>query len=994
MAVKATFAADFSAFTKAVREAEVHLGELEVGASKVQKQLQRVGDAFSGSKVIQEATLTVKAIDEIGGATKLTADEQKKVNALVTEAIAKYTALGKTAPPEMLALADATKQSETALSKVGQIDVAGAITNPMGAAKQAVGLFGGEMAATIGIAAGVTAAIGGTVVGLGALTVAAAEADAELDDMADVTGLSVPALSKLSNAAKVIGADMGQLTAGLFEFEKRLGEASPEFVASLNKMGLSLKEVQNAKPDEYYPMIAEGLSKITNQSEKAATAAGLFGKQARDLIPVVNDLQKGFDATKDFDIVTAEQAEAAEDFNIKLAALTESAKQVGISIGRTLIPAASLFLDIVKDYAIPLASFVADMTGLPQTLHLVAEGFRWAAAAWDVFNKKMPDTTRMVQDAEKGLEKSRQAVKDLALKVPDATAALAEMGRVEKDLNETNKEHAEAMKKSAAEHEKLKNELAKSTDAVHALERGYPGLTQQIGKADTTLVDFSKTITTSTAKIAEIERTAHIANFGFKGMADGLEQVGERVKDLGPDIAHQFVGPIQEATRVAKGFGETMSEALGNLPKTLMAAFTGGGGVSGALKSFGAELGGSLFGENGALAGVTKAATGGLSKVFGNAIGGALGAAIPGIGAMIGPALEALWGGIKKLFGGPSQAELEGRKTVQAFEQQLAGLLTATQRAEAGGRQWAATTIAVRDAFLATGRSAAEAEAVTLRLWDTKNPAAYKGAIEEINAAFKLQNDAYAALDEAVKRYGFSIEELGPAMQRQQLDQQAQQLYSDWQLLNSAGINTVAITTRMSDSVNEYIHNALKMGAEVPAAMKPMLEQMAKQGQLTDLAGNKIENLEDSGIDFSVTMTEGFKMMVDSVDKLTQVIAKSLNVAIDDTASAIANIPTDVTVNIHYNDPGLPQHSVPVADVPGFQHGTRGKFINFGKGALAMLHGREAIVPEGESAGMSDEHLAGLRQDITELKNALLAEQRLSPERLTIALRGVLAVAR
>lgn len=45
---------------------------------------------------------------------------------------------------------------------------------------------------------------------------------------------------------------------------------------------------------------------------------------------------------------------------------------------------------------------------------------------------------------------------------------------------------------------------------------------------------------------------------------------------------------------------------------------------------------------------------------------------------------------------------------------------------------------------------------------------------------------------------------------------------------------------------------------------------------------------------------------------------------------------------------GLPNG---VTAVPGFQHGTRGRYMNFGGGTLAMLHGRERVVTEHEPIG-------------------------------------------
>lgn len=175
----------------------------------------------------------------------------------------------------------------------------------------------------------------------------------------------------------------------------------------------------------------------------------------------------------------------------------------------------------------------------------------------------------------------------------------------------------------------------------------------------------------------------------------------------------------------------------------------------------------------------------------------------------------------------------------------------------------------------------------------------YNAAIRELTDLLAFQDKAMADLEATAKKYSFTLEELGPAMQRQNLEKQAQELYKDWQILNAGGIDHVAIVTRMSDSVNDYIHNALKMGAEVPESMRKMLEEMIQQGTLTDAAGNKIEDLEKSGLSFTMSMSEGFKALIDEVKKLTAAIAQGLG-------GAISNLPglPDLSPNIRVPPPG------------------------------------------------------------------------------------------
>src|SRR4029077_10583164 len=114
MGVNANFVADFSTFLSAIQAADVALADFGKGADTVGTKLNNMVDKFSGRQIIQQANELVIAIDKVHGVTALTTNEQIKLNATLTEAIAKYNAIGETVPPEMQKLADATKAAATA----------------------------------------------------------------------------------------------------------------------------------------------------------------------------------------------------------------------------------------------------------------------------------------------------------------------------------------------------------------------------------------------------------------------------------------------------------------------------------------------------------------------------------------------------------------------------------------------------------------------------------------------------------------------------------------------------------------------------------------------------------------------------------------------------------------------------------------------------------------------------------------------------------------
>ncbi len=256
---------------------------------------------------------------------------------------------------------------------------------------------------------------------------------------------------------------------------------------------------------------------------------------------------------------------------------------------------------------------------------------------------------------------------------------------------------------------------------------------------------------------------------------------------------------------------------------------------------------------------------------------------------------------------------------------------------------------------------------VTLdRVLNAKTPEQYTRAIEDLQAAFAFQDQAMKTLDETVQKYGFSIEQLGPALQRQELGKQAQELFQDWSVLHTAGVDQVAITQAMSDKVSQYVQDAVRMGLEIPAAMKPMLQNFADMGDLIDENGNKITDL--ASLTFAETMSEGFDRVVDSVNELIKAIERGLN-------PAIANV-APIVVPVIYDDPGFDpgnRHSV-----PGFASGTNGEYVDFGRGTPVMLHGKERVMTEAE--GRNDANLAaeiqGLRGDFGHWKTDMFLAMR------------------
>lgn len=942
-----------------------------------------------------------RGINVIGDASKFTSDQLDQMSRSLAKGSDAFRALGTAAPAEFTKATNAINAQRDALkgaeggwqSFVKGFNIQSAISDPMGAAKGAAfalseSIGGVALASAAGVASLV--AIGGAAF---KLAQNAAAVGAGLDDMADKTGMSVPALSRLQNAAKVAGSDLGTLTNAVFMVEQRMGQGGKKFDDAIAQMGLSTEQLRDAGPDRLLETLAVGLASIEDPAKRAAAGTAVMGKQYKDLAPVLQDLNAAFLLTNDIQPWTAQQAAQAETFEMQLSSLAVHVEALGIAIGQWLIGPASALVEALLKNGRAAVETGDKIFGVSAKVNGFTEAWNYATAAMDAFRGKaanLPINLNSVEDAKKRVKELADATYDAA-RSPDALvkkwkAAGGEMVPQIKDTEAVFDLAAAATKRLTADHSELVKAQAKTTaetkkhnaetekaakaaavaaekfaaltGKVHGLEAGLfavPDALQKIGKG----YDESKLAPLADA-VAKVEQRSRIANFGFAGMTDALKNVGTEAQKTGDEIdgfaRFEFSGPINQV----ESFGKKMRTVFEGIPGMVAQAFTGGGGILGALKGIGSQIA-STLGEKLAK-GITALGS----------LAGPLGAAV---GSLAGP----LIGMFAKMF---TNAEKQINPLRQTFVDMAGGLDALNKKAAAAG--------------------------VTLTaMLSAKNPEQYKKAIEDLNAAFQFQADALAVLDETAKRYGFTIEELGPAMARQELDKQAQGLFKDWQVLNAAGIDTVAITARMAESVNAYVKTAVKMGAEVPAAMKPMLQAMIDQGLLTDSAGNKIENLEDSGITFATTMSEGFKSVVDEVKKLAEAITRSLG-------GAINGLPTHKQISVGFD---VEQIQIPggarerdfaarggLVTETGIQRFASGgrvlPFLRRGTDTVpAMLTPGEIVLNEaqqqavGQAMGGGGADLDGLRLDIAGLRSDLARDRADAPRRNARALTAALQTA-
>jgi len=175
------------------------------------------------------------------------------------------------------------------------------------------------------------------------------DATARLDDLAEQSGATVEALSKINQVAKIGGHDIGAASDAIATLAKRLNGVDDESkgaAQALADIGLSIDDVRKGDPGEVFIDIARRMGEYGNSLGKTQRAQELYGKGAAVLLPFMNDIAEAGELVAN---VTAEQASAAERYQKSVNRLAMETEKLGKSITKSLLPVMQDVVDFLTD---------------------------------------------------------------------------------------------------------------------------------------------------------------------------------------------------------------------------------------------------------------------------------------------------------------------------------------------------------------------------------------------------------------------------------------------------------------------------------------------------------------------------------------------------------------------------------------------------------------------------------------------------------------------
>lgn len=344
--LRAMLTADTAQFDTGMRKAgdtlklvERNIAKTGTEVAKLTPQAERMVKAFSGDKLLYSANNLVTAITKIGGATKLTEAEQAKANRTLTDAIAKYAALGQVAPKAMVDLERATRsatkatnemaagmsaagrQSASSMAMIAGMSQSGrqAMSVADVATSRASGSFlmaSSSASVMSGVVQGLSRNLGAYVgvAALGGSIVKTIEYAGALQKAAVALGATGAATQRLENIAVGSNTTLQAMTGAITAMQDRLAGGDTSAINALRQLGLTVEQVFALNPDQQFMLIAKALKEIHSTEQQIQLGKDIFGLRTVEIIGAVRgEVDQLANSVRVLSKTELEQLQAAEN---------------------------------------------------------------------------------------------------------------------------------------------------------------------------------------------------------------------------------------------------------------------------------------------------------------------------------------------------------------------------------------------------------------------------------------------------------------------------------------------------------------------------------------------------------------------------------------------------------------------------------------------------------------------------------------------------------
>lgn len=529
-------------------------------------------------------------------------------------------------------------------------------------------------------------------------------------------GLNIDAEAAVKAHAAALGIEASQMT----EAEQQAAKRD----AILQALSGTLAQTGEAEVD-LADLIDQGSVALSNMWDRMSEGVATSPVLAAAFGPIANAVREAFGPHQDAIIKAI--VTTIENAAYVVIDLGEATLGMADSFVRSLFwmeAKLSGFAAAALELAAKLPGASAEVKAQAAEMRQHAQDSQRAADGQNMFSQVVGRLRQGLTEAKTAMLEARAAQVEQAATAGTASAANERAASAQRQIQVT----ADAAAPAVA---RLTKEQKAAQKAAEELEREIRKLNEQnlslyemvnrgmFGTFTTELKDTTSLVSRSNAETGQARAEAlQWATANGAVLAPSIKAVGTTLKDAAAD---------------ASTFRKDLAAAFTDLPTIILGAIQGGGSI---WKAAGGHIGTTL------MEGFVERYGPAIEAALPFGLGKAITAFLPTLGALFGPVAEKIGGFFRSIFGGPSDAEKDGRRRVAEFEAQLRSTLTETQRLEAGTDEWKQTVVAVRDAYLAAGRTEAEALAAVERLWKSSK----KGA-GEVEAAM-------AAIDAVLKATG------------------------------------------------------------------------------------------------------------------------------------------------------------------------------------------------------------------------------------------------